>query len=110
MRIKNGVSLEGLKPCMYYAIGIAEVIFGNYAKRLVVTSGTDGKHSPRSKHYSGEGVDFRIRGFSQEELAGIKAELAMHLDPLGFDVVLEGDHFHVEYDPKENENWIKEVA
>lgn len=65
----------------------------------VLTSGKDGKHKEDSLHYLGRAGDFRTRhvlpDIMQRIVARIKRELGM-----AFDVILEDDHLHVEYDPK----------
>jgi len=92
---------------------------------VVVTSGNDGRHGAYSKHYSGAALDVRVygarrggidvdvarRGGIASELGASFAELQKasaqrwrkrlaNVLGLDFDVVLERDHLHVEYDPK----------
>lgn len=65
-----------------------------------ITSAIDGKHSRGSKHYSGNAFD--VRTFELSDADREKAR-SMMADRMGedFDVVLESDHIHVEFDPKE---------
>lgn len=65
----------------------------------VITSWMDGKHINGSKHFSGLALDFRTRILTESEKHRFTQALR---DELGrdFDVVLESDHLHVEYDPK----------
>lgn len=98
MRLKNGVKLLGIKPELLCGLLIANRIWKEHGKTLVVTSVVDGKHSPKSAHYKGFAADLRTRYFSIEK----KKIVAMQLqDELGddFDVVLEDTHMHLEYDP-----------
>ena len=67
--------------------------------RLVITSGVE-KHKHPSKHVYGGGLDFRIRDLVGGR-AGDFTRLCRERLGDGFDVVLEKDHLHVEYDPKD---------
>lgn len=68
--------------------------------QLVITSANDGKHMKGSRHYSDDAFDLRIRNILPGGSA--KAWVARMQERLGddYDVVLEEDHIHVEYDPK----------
>lgn len=65
---------------------------------IVVTSGTDGKHMQRSKHYSGEALDLRTSNLTKEQIQGLMQELKKRLGT-NYDIVLESSHLHVEFDP-----------
>lgn len=99
LRIKEGVKLSALHEKMWEAcIAVAER-YGRNGYYCMITSGRDGKHSPTSLHYSGRALDFRTHNVStQQQKLKLAAEIA---DDLGdaFDVVLESDHLHVEFDP-----------
>lgn len=66
-----------------------------------ITSANDSKHMAGSKHYANEAFDFRIHNVLGGKVAvdkwvsDIKGMLGRK-----YDVVLEIDHIHVEYDPK----------
>lgn len=97
MKFKHDVtySIPGVVKIML----VAEDVYDDFGQEAVVTSLMDGKHKHNSKHYTGEAVDLRTFYFSTEE----KEEVANILsDELGsdYDVVLESDHIHCEYDPK----------
>lgn len=64
-----------------------------------VTSGNDSVHMPDSKHYHDEALDFRTRGLSKAKIAAW-AEVARRRLGRNYDVVIESNHLHVEYDPK----------
>jgi hypothetical protein len=64
-----------------------------------VTSGFEGSHSEGSLHYSGLAEDYRIRDVNPSELAEMVGKVRARLGSL-YDVVLEADHLHVEYDPR----------
>lgn len=65
----------------------------------VLTSVIDGKHKVGSLHYKGLACDFRISQVLPETLKRIEAEIRLSLSE-EFDVVLEKDHLHIEFDPK----------
>ena len=56
-------------------------------------------HSIRSLHQRGRALDFSFKGIGHLTRIMLQEEIQ---DRLGkdYDVVLEGDHLHVEYDPK----------
>jgi hypothetical protein len=65
----------------------------------IITSGMDGKHMQNSKHYVGRAFDFRTKHLKEVEVDSIVAGIKMRLGP-DFDVIDEGTHIHVEWDPK----------
>ena len=69
-------------------------------KDCVVTSGRDGKHGKNSKHYTDEALDFRIWNLGGEENIMLVVDALKDLLGDDYDVVLEPDHIHAEYDPK----------
>ena len=66
-----------------------------------VTSGNDSTHKKNSKHYSNEAFDIRTLNLIDGRDAAIQWVTRMK-EGLGvkYDVVLEKDHIHVEFDPK----------
>lgn len=109
MRIKEGVSLQGLDIKMRPVLVQAARIWRNLGKELVVTSGLEGTHSAGSLHYYGFALDFRSNYFS----AATKRTAARWLrNQLGkdFDVVSERTHIHVEYDPKVSTGKVSPVV
>ena len=99
--IKSGVDLRGLAPQMAIAYTIACKVYGQYD--CVITSGSDGKHGPNSLHYDGKALDLRTNNLPPQAVQSIVDRLKEALGAQ-FDVVLEGTHLHVEYDPKEK--WV----
>jgi hypothetical protein len=98
------VSIEGLKPVTALAMLRVEPIIKKYTKpthvgeAYVITSVNDGRHMSKSKHYEGHAFDVRIWWLTDQ--LGCTGAIAEKLGP-DFDVVLEKDHIHIEYDPKE---------
>lgn len=108
MIFKETVTRLGVDPCIFYAIGVAEMIYREAGYNCIVTSLTD-SHSgrPSSLHNRGLAVDFRTRHLPPEAKQKVAGSLKAVLDPKGYDIVLEIDHIHVEYDPHDGENWQK---
>ncbi len=63
---------------------------------LFITSVRDGNHSAGSLHYNGNAFDFRPPA---KATGVVISEIRVTLGR-SFDVVDEGNHIHVEYDPK----------
>lgn len=105
MRLKHDVVMSGLKFEMRAAMVVAEKLWAEYGEELVITSALDGTHQANSLHYFGLALDFRTRYFSDDEKLIIEDELRERLKLYQYyDVVLEDDHMHVEWDgPLTNE-------
>jgi hypothetical protein len=73
--------------------------WGITGREAVITSAKDRSHQPNSKHYNGLAVDIRTRGISDADLGMLLAYLIASLGR-SWDVVLEPNHMHIEYDPK----------
>jgi hypothetical protein len=101
MKIKSGVQILGLKPEILIALMVAEKIWSNHGQELVITSGTDGKHSENSRHYIGMAVDLRTRYFSESEKTIVTMDLQRELE--GFKVILHKTHIHIQYNGVKNE-------
>jgi len=87
---------------MAIAYTIACLVYSKYKAQCVITSGSDGKHGPNSLHYSGNALDLRTNMLNPQEKDLVHRDLVVWLGGQ-FDVVLESDHIHVEFDPKEAE-------
>lgn len=96
MRIKFGVRVRGLKPEILLAIAVAREVWAECNETFVITSVTDGRHKEGSLHHTGEAVDLRLPA-KFDKLAMVK-ELRNRLTS-EYDVILETDHIHIEYDP-----------
>jgi len=100
LSLKTGVFVGGIKPEMLLAIAVADQVYTQFNVAFVITSVLDGVHTARSLHYVGEAVDIRIvniptTAIRSSIVALIKSRLGIH-----FDVILESDHLHIEFDPK----------
>jgi hypothetical protein len=98
VKIKDGVILEGVQWQVFSAAIIVEAVLKTFGVELVITSCKDGKHMPKSLHYSGLAFDARSRELAPQFQVSACEEMKRRLGP-DYDVVLEKDHFHIEYDP-----------
>lgn len=99
MILKRGVRVGGLRPELLLAIVVANDVYTNYGKELVITSVVDGKHKVGSTHYSGCGVDLRTRYFKEDDKKEVADEIRKNLTDDYF-VLLESDHIHLHYKPR----------
>lgn len=97
MFIKPGVRVQGIGAEILLGVTIASEVAESMNFELVITSFTEGKHSARSLHYTGEAADLRRRNIPDVP-AFIKA-VKERLGP-DYDLIDEGDHLHLEHDPK----------
>ena len=97
--LKNGVRVAGLRPEILLAVVAAERIYAEMGVACVITASVDGKHSPGSLHYTGHAVDLRTRDVPSEQRAGLAARIRTCMGE-DYDVLLEADHIHIEFQPK----------
>lgn len=98
LSIKPGVRVRGISNEILLAIMVAQSVFENFKEDMTITSITDGDHKSGSLHHTGEAIDLRSRDIDPTALVQIAAQLRQHLGG-SFDVILETDHIHIEYDP-----------
>ena len=83
----------------------ARAAYGRYGKVAYITSANDGKHMAGSLHYKDLALDFRTGHhwatpwLTLAQVQQIAALIRGSLVP-DYDVVVEKDHLHIEYDPK----------
>ena len=101
---KNGVTLNGKH--LYEEIALIIQVARNTAPlteddTVWITSANDSRHMTNSKHYSNEAFDIRIRNLVEGHAAA-RTWAAKMQHELGddYDIVLESDHIHAEFDPK----------
>lgn len=99
MKLKPGASIKGLQSEMVLGLSICDSVYSKHGVEMVITAGTDGKHSPGSLHYVGLAVDLRTSNVPADKLKTLEVALQDSLQAQ-FDVILESDHFHVEFQPK----------
>ena len=106
MILKTSVTKHGVQPAIWFALGISEMVYRSNGLALTVTSLTDSHEDrPASLHNKGLAVDLRTRNIPLGLLSTVHGSLVSILKPMGFDVVLESNHIHVEWDPKGQETW-----
>lgn len=100
MRLKNDLVLtRGASPEIVIALLVAASVYERHGQELVVTSMNDSRHSATSLHYRGDAVDLRTNFWPDTKAREVARELDEALS-LDYDVIFEGDHIHVEYQPK----------
>jgi hypothetical protein len=96
MSLKAGVRVLGIRPEMVLALRIVEAVYQAHGAPFVITSVMEGTHKRASLHYLGCAADLRL---PPHDAASIVAEAKAALGE-DFDVILEGDHVHVEFQAK----------
>ena len=100
------VKISGLVPEICMGLMVVATVFTEHKIPIVITAGTElfypsGKrmHMMGSKHESGEAVDLRSRDVFQprQKEFTIKCQKALGSE---YDFILEGNHFHLEFDLK----------
>lgn len=103
MRIKSGVKVAGMQPELMLGLQILAPVVQRFLPEMVVTSICDGDHMEGSLHYKGLAADIRTYIAAQGDiregtLKQLRDACAVALGP-DWDVILEKDHLHVEFDP-----------
>ena len=105
-RIKNGVRFADPGIAMCHASMVVADVCREFAVEFVVTCGIE-QHQHPSMHAYNAALDYRTRdilgppGHGPQGRKSAFAETVRDRLGDGFDVVLEPDHLHVEYDPKD---------
>ena len=99
MKIKQGVCITGIRPEMVVGLMVVNSIFTELGYELVITCGLDGKHSLTSLHYAGAAVDIRTRDMTTSDIGEAMRMISAAL-PNDFDIIYEGNHFHLEWQPR----------
>ena len=96
MLIKAGVDISRLERNTRKALYKANNQYELYDNEMVVTSTYEGNHSAGSLHYANQAFDLRLPGGNGDLI------ISGMMDTMGpaFDVCMEIDHIHIEYDPK----------
>ncbi len=98
--LKTGVRIAGLRPEILLAVVAAERVCAVMGVDCVVTACVDGVHKSGSLHYCGLAVDLRSRDFRPGDVDKAIARIKQCLGA-DYDVVLETDHIHVEFQQKQ---------
>ncbi len=107
LRYKKGVKVVGMRPELVLLLMAAKDAAGAMGlKELWVTSGVEGRHRRGSLHYIGHGLDLRTRGSTGRlkrwtpkftEMFATKLRQGLTSE---YDVVVEKNHIHGEFQPK----------
>ncbi len=111
LRFDKGIRLFGLVPEILWAADRCVDVWVELKTGVdvVITSGRGGKHSRASLHGSGNAIDVRSREIKPAEIPAVLLRLKQVLGPR-FDVIYEGDHFHIEHQPKNAEKYLTTLA
>jgi uncharacterized protein YcbK (DUF882 family) len=111
MKAKRGARVAGLGPQIWYVAGVYDMLHYQITQNeAVITSGTEGRHMFHSRHYAGLAADFRTEDLKPNEIQQILEPMKNLLAPQGFQLILESDHLHIEYDPTDPSRvWLPEV-
>ena len=100
MMLKKGVNPIGLRCEMLLALTVCNEVYKKYKKIMVITSLNDSTHSRKSLHYSGCAADLRTNYFDRSTQLLVVKDIKTRLSwSPHYDVVLESDHIHIEYQP-----------
>ena len=97
MLLKMGVDASRLQEEIRRILGIIEFLYMKQGEEPVITSTYEGTHSPQSLHYANLAIDIRIPRIGDPADMVVKLKQNLNKD---YDIVLEKDHIHIEYDPK----------
>lgn len=98
-RFKDGVDHTDMSDNITRHYDRIDKIHNKHVDRdALITSARDGEHKTDSLHYSGKAIDLRTRdmdtGIARKVTRDIQNELGRD-----YDVILEHNHIHLEYDP-----------
>lgn len=102
MIVKEGADIRGLRPEIVLGLAVAASVYASHGLVMVITEVTGAKHMEGSLHYRGLAADLRLPSRMSYLESIDKIVLGQLKGALGpqWDVVLEKDHIHVEFDPK----------
>lgn len=102
VRMLPSVSLCGVRPEILAIMPIVHKVFQELeARDCVLTSARDGQHSYGSLHYAGQALDFDEPSWNGDEMRAAAEIIESRLSG-EYDVVSEGSHIHIEWQPKGN--------
>jgi hypothetical protein len=107
--LKMGVDIRGISAECLFGVLVAAEVYEDFNVPFIVTSVRDGKHGAHSLHYVGHAFDCRLPsryspkpGLDESVVEALRLALGGNAQDNGagqFDVVLEDDHIHCEFDP-----------
>lgn len=99
--VKDKSVLPSNRPEIERARRMVVDVWKRYGYTVTVTSGEEpyASHATQSLHYQGLAEDYRTRDIAPSKLADMVSDVRSRLGS-DYDVVLESDHLHIEFDPK----------
>ena len=98
--LKSDVRITGMRPEILLAAVAAMRVYETAGHDFMITACVDGKHMTGSLHYAGAAIDVRTRDIAPAEVQKLIAQIKACLG-CDFDVLLEVDHIHIEFQPKQ---------
>jgi hypothetical protein len=99
--VKPGAVIKELNSALCHVAYSVWFVWREYGLTAMLTSGNDSKHMEGSLHYKNLAWDFRIWGIPNPQEARDKLHKLLNTKGNDYDVVLESDHLHIEYDVKD---------
>jgi hypothetical protein len=98
-RYKGGVHSAGLKSSILTILHKVDEAHKEVIGRdAIITATLNGKHMKKSLHYSGNAIDLRTRDITKVKAEELTKKLKEKVG-IGYDIIFEKDHIHLEYDP-----------
>ncbi|GAG09655.1 unnamed protein product [marine sediment metagenome] len=97
IKLKESVKLHCLTPQALMGMMVLRDVFAKESEPFTITSVSDSNHGRKSLHQHGRAFDVRTYNVMNATLMSTRSAAALGRD---WDVVLESDHIHVEWDPK----------
>lgn len=104
LKIKPGLTgcrIFGIQNEVILGLMVVNDIFERVGIDLILTCVTDSKHSGTSLHYVGHAVDIGLPPADKRDVVIQRMRENLGDD---FDVILEENHIHMEYQPKRGVN------
>jgi len=98
--LKSDVRITGLRPELLLAAVAAMRVYETAGHDFIITACVDGKHMTGSLHNAGAAIDVRTHDIVPAEVQKLIAQIKTCLGG-DFDVLLEVDHIHIEFQPKQ---------
>jgi len=96
MLIKAGVDISRLNREIRRALSKVDKLLKGFDQEIIITSTYEANHGAGSLHYSNDAFDVRYPDPPVEEVISL---ISVNLG-MDYDVVKEGNHIHVEWDPQ----------
>lgn len=103
VRFKDGVDVSGLRLEISRAISIINGVFKTFGEQFTITAAFKMRHN-FSYHNFGSAIDIRLPDWGKDKnpklVAAIGADIKKALRNVSpfYDVVIEKDHYHIEFD------------